>query len=294
MPLSLRLLGVWILSLTLGLVSTAAVWAAPDQRVAADRTAIASTAAASTVLEVAPRPVLSAGLEPFPPLINEDGTGLSVTWLRALAAAAGYRLQVELMPYSRGQLALRAGQIDLLGHVPLGRETERFYLTAAELDWFVPTKLDVFALRPEMLAAGRLAQLRIGTPHGNSAFISLLTGIPEANFYEASLEQCVRMLQQGRVGALIFERASVMTQLQSAGFADVPVYYRLVEEIPAGFAVHRTRSGLQRDLNAAVDEAAHSAIFHAYGEFLALPDYGRVPGLEDREPLGESAKRLLP
>lgn len=293
MPLSLRLLGVWILSLTLGLVSTAAVWAAPYQRVAIEANIIANTAAAGTAIEDAPRPVLSAGLEPFPPLINEDGTGLSVTWLRALAAAAGYRLQVELMPYSRGQLALRTGQIDLLGHVPLGRETERFYLTAAELDWFVPTKLDVFALRPEMLAADRLAQLRIGTPHGNSAFISLLTGIPEANFYEASLEQCVRMLQQGRVGALIFERASVMTQLQNAGF-DAPVYYRLVEEIPAGFAVHRSRSGLQRDLNAAVDEAAHTAIFHAYGEFLALPDHGRVPGLEDREPLGESAKRLLP
>jgi hypothetical protein len=37
-------------------------------------------------------------------------------------------------------LALRSGQVDLIGHTLLGMETPDFYQAAQELDWFVDTK----------------------------------------------------------------------------------------------------------------------------------------------------------
>lgn len=240
------------------------------------------------------QPLLSVGLEPFPPLINLDATGLSVTWLRAVAEEAGYRLQIQLMPYSRARLALRMGQVDLIGHTPKGNETPEFYRVAQELDWSVATKLDVFALAAEDLTEERLSASRIGTPLGNANFVSQLTGVPMAQFVEHGLGQLVRMLQLGRIDAIIFERASVITHLQA--LPATPVFYRLVAEMPAGFALHNTNTQLAHALNAAAHRLSESRLpgegyFEAHQAFLELPDKGLVPYFE-RAPVADGAHKL--
>ncbi|TBW55193.1 hypothetical protein EZI54_12115 [Marinobacter halodurans] len=223
---------------------------------------------------------LRVGLEPLPPLIREDGSGQSVEWLRALAKQANMRLHVSIMPYSRAKLALMAGDVDLIGHTPFGLETERFYDYAIELDYRVPTRMDVFSPDPDDLEPEAARRILIGTPFGNSAFISELTGLDRDCFVEGSLPRVVNMMLAGRVNAVIFERMSVVSQIRKQ--TTKPVYYRLVKQIDAGFAVRRAETALIERLNNAARKVDSQAIYAPYINLLDGPDSGTItPGTTD-------------
>lgn len=226
---------------------------------------------------------LRVGLEPFPPLILENGTGYSIDWLRALAKQAGMTLEVEIMPYSRAKVALMGGKVDLIGHTPYGLETDEFYRYAVELDARVPTKMDAFSLSVTGLNPTPDNGILIGAPFGNSAFISELTGIDRARFVEGSLPRLVSMMQAGRIDTVIFERMSVVGQIRKR--AGPPVFYRLVKEIDAGFAVNRSRPTLLRRLNGAAARVDRKVIYGPYTNLLDWPDEGRVGDAPSGEPL---------
>ncbi|WP_166269222.1 substrate-binding periplasmic protein [Marinobacter caseinilyticus] len=232
---------------------------------------------AGTDVVTAP-PVVRIGLEPFPPLINEDLTGFSVDWLKLMVTAAGYRAEIRLMPYSRARLALRTGKLDLIGHTPVNLETPEFYRQAQELSWAVPTKLDAYAMNRANLSAEALQHSAIGVPFGNAAFIAEVLGVPPAQVAEFSLGQLVGLLRLRRIDVVVFERGSVMTALQKA--MNAPVYYRLIQQIPAGFAVTRSKPSLYLELEkAARANPLAMPMTGPYGAFLALPDAGQVPDL---------------
>ncbi|BES70441.1 hypothetical protein RE428_14590 [Marinobacter nanhaiticus D15-8W] len=220
------------------------------------------------------KPVLTVGLELFPPLIEENRTGYSVEWLQAVADEAGMELRIRIMPYSRAKVALMTEQVDLIGHTPYKLETDRFYDYAAELDHRVPTKMDAFALTPGELAFEAGYMELIGTPFGNSAFIADLTDVSRDRFVEASLTRIVNMMLAGRVHTVVFERMSVVTQLRHQ--ARQPVYYRLVRQIDAGFAVRKDNDALLKRLNAAAERVDAKKIYKPYINLLDWPDEGKI------------------
>lgn len=218
--------------------------------------------------------VLTVGLELFPPLIEENRTGYSIDWLQAVAAEADMELRIRIMPYSRAKVALMTEQVDLIGHTPFGLETDQFYDYAVELDHRVPTKMDAFALTPGDLEFESGYMELIGTPFGNSAFIADLTGVSRDRFVEGSLTRIVNMMLAGRVHTVVFERMSVVTQLRHQ--ARQPVYYRMVKQIDAGFAVRKDNDALLRRLNAAAGRVDARKIYQPYINLLDWPDSGRI------------------
>jgi polar amino acid transport system substrate-binding protein len=216
-------------------------------------------------------------LEPFPPLVYEDGSGLMVEMLHEAAREAGLTLAVEVMPYSRAKYQLRNGQADLVGPVPLDRETREFYQYAVELDWRVPTKADLFSYAPDALRKEKWRQGSIGTPLGNADFFSGITGLPLDSFLEASLVELVKMLNSERIPVVLFERASTMTTMQNMEAGHF--FYRNLFSIPAGFAVADTERGraLKASLDAHMRPPAELRSFAPYLRYLSLPDRGMVP-----------------
>ena len=215
-------------------------------------------------------------LEPFPPLVNEDGTGLAIDLLALVAQRSGLEFNIEIMPYSRALFQLRNGEADLIGPVPLGMETAGFYEYARELAWELPTQSDIYVLDPELLPAERLPSLDIGVPLGNAEFFSELLELPVEQFTESSLVNLVQMLATGRIDALLFERASTTETLREQGISGV--HYRRVFSIPAGFAVRADEPGqaLGQRLDAVFREVDGEAVLEAYQPYLDMPDQGRV------------------
>lgn len=220
-------------------------------------------------------PVLRVGLEPFPPLIRENGSGESVDWLRAAAKSAGYRLHVVVMPYSRAKLALSLGEVDIIGHTPFGNESPGFYAYARELSWSIETSLDAFSPDPDRLSAEALSKDEIGTPFGNAEFLADLLQLPESHFIEGRLDNLSSMLKQRRLDVLMFERASVMSSLDKDG--RVKIYYRQIREIPAGFAVAKGNVQLAQQLDKAMQGLDEKAYFSQYRRYLDMPKTGEVP-----------------
>ncbi len=214
-------------------------------------------------------------LEPFPPLVNEDGSGLAAELLAELEQASGLKFNIRIMPYSRAKHEVRMGAADMLGPVPLGKETDEFYGWARELDWHFDTRSDLYALEPENLDPDNLEALIIGVPRGNGEFFSELTGVPVDQFRESSLTNLARMLATGRVDALLFERASTFDTLSRLGIEGV--HYRNLFSIPAGFAVHGENGReLAEELDVMLGEIDSLSVTSAYQRFLELPDEGVV------------------
>ena len=221
---------------------------------------------------------LEVRLEPFPPLVHEDGTGLAVELLERVEKISDFRFNIRVMPYSRARFEVRAGKADLFGPVPLGLETGDFEQWAHELQWYFETRSDLFALDGDNLDPERLQSLSIGVPLGNAGFFAALTGVPREQFTETDLENLVQMLASGRIDALLFERASTMRMLRRLEIEGVQ--YRNLYSIPAGFAVRRENGGeaMAARLDELFGEVDAEKIIRAYQPYLDLPDRGRVSG----------------
>lgn len=219
---------------------------------------------------------LRVRLEPFPPLIREDGSGLVVQMLERLAREHALDLDIKIASYSRAKYQLRNGEADLIGLVPLERETDRFYDYARELDWHLNARADLFSHSRHLLDGDVWKRHRIGTPWGNAAFFSDMTGVDVDRFVESSLPSLARMLRGGRIDVLLFGRVSTMTTINELGLKDI--HYRKLYEIPAGFAVADNERGrsLQRRLAPLLAPPAEQALFSEYLDYADLPPRGVV------------------
>lgn len=226
--------------------------------------------------EPAPTEPVEVRLEPFPPLVNSDGTGLAVDLLQLVAAHSDLAFSIQIMPYSRAKFQLRNAQAELIGPVPLGMESHDFYEYAHELDWRLETHADLYVIDEELLVGSALPGLQIGVPFGNAEFFAELTDLPVSQFTESSLVNLVQMLARGRIDALLFERASTFRTLQAQNV--VEVHYKRVFSIPAGFAVRDDAAGrvLAEKLDAALERLDYEPLLETYREYLSLPDQGRV------------------
>ena len=183
-------------------------------------------------------------LEPFPPLVTEAGGGLTVALLKQLEAISDLHFDVVIVPYSRAKYQLRNGQADLIGHTPVGYESDEFYSYAQELDWQLPTAADVFAMDPAWLSLPRSGEeYYVGAPLGNAEFFSALYDVPIDRFVESTLPNLLQMLARGRIQALMFERASTRSYIWRARLEGV--HYRMLGRINAGLAVRRDQQGDQ-------------------------------------------------
>lgn len=219
---------------------------------------------------------LRVRLEPFPPLIRGDGTGLVVRMLKDLAREHDLDLDIKILSYSRAKYQLRNGEADLIGLVPLSRETERFYSYARELEWHLDARADLFSHSAQWLDGTAWKQHRVGTPWGNAAFFSDSTGVDEDRFVESSLPSLARMLRGHRIDVLLFGRVSTMTVIRELGLKGI--HYRNLYEIPAGFAVADTERGraLMKRLEPLLTPPEKLSLFADYLDYADLPPRGVV------------------
>ncbi len=201
---------------------------------------------------------ITVGLEPFPPLINEDGSGILISLLKQIATETEFEFTFELMTYARAKRELENTRIDLIGLTPQHNETNDFYQYAEELNWSINTNLDLFTMRQPPVALDKFADFTIGTLRGNAEFFSQILKIKQEKFIEVSaLAQLVKMLKKGRIKAIIFERISTMLtikQLKAEG-----IYYQKLTSIAASFAVQNNNAG--RKLKTKLDEQLTQSSF---------------------------------
>lgn len=218
---------------------------------------------------------VQVGLEPMAPLINDANSGYTINLLKAIEGVSTLRFTIVVMPYSRGRMSLKNGEIDLLGHTPYQAEAKDFFEFAQEIKWSVLVKTDFYALKPEHLKPGPGA--KVGVPRGNKEFASEVTGIPVQQINDsADLDNLVQMLALGRLDAIWWERASTMTSIKKLKTENI-----LYKEVPgpsAGLAVGKGAKGskLKADLETAIQKVDTKKIFAAYNPYITMPASGNV------------------
>lgn len=182
------------------------------------------------------------GLEPFPPLINEDGGGMLVDMLSTLSTGHEIQFKFLNMTYGRAKKDLKNNKLQLIGLTPHRLETEAFYQYAKELEWHIDTHVDFYSLDKTYFNVENLPDGSIGTPIGNAEFFSQIIGVPVSKFVEvSSLQQLVKMLALGRLKVILFERVSIVSTLKSAAIQNV--FYQEMGIVSASMAVANTPEG---------------------------------------------------
>jgi polar amino acid transport system substrate-binding protein len=221
---------------------------------------------------------ISIAMEPFPPFVNAEGTGLTINMLNAIEDISDLEFEIEIMTYARAKHQLKNHRIQIVGHTPKNLETDEFYLYAQELNWHIDTTSDIFTFERNFFDLSRLKKGRIGTTIGNADFFAKQMEIPRDKFIQtATLRQLVDMLVKRRIDVLVFERVSVMTLLQEKKMAGV--YYQSIGKIPASIAVYKNPAGtkLKEKLDKLIKQLPLDTIFSGYLQFTDLPESGKVP-----------------
>lgn len=216
--------------------------------------------------------LVRVGLEPFPPLINADGSGYTVDVLNALERQAGMEFDIRIMSYRRAKIELKKGNIDLMGHTPWRAEHGDFYRYAQELQFKVPARVALFAREKQFLDLNQLGKGRLGTPTGNADFMAEVIGVGLPTFTEAPLDSLVEMLALGRIDAIVFSKGAVLQTLEAHEEQNLkPLYKTLREDIFAGLAVAKNHRGdrLERKLNWALKEIDLATLLDPYQAYLA-------------------------
>jgi polar amino acid transport system substrate-binding protein len=222
--------------------------------------------------------VVRVGLEPFPPLITEDGKGHSVDMLRAIEKMSDLKFDIKIMTYVQAKEGLKEGKLDLIGHTPQGKEAKDFYDYAQDLKWGIVTITDIFGLHKEDIAPDKYKALKmIGTPKGNKEVYHEIFGIPLQNFYEADMDTLLKMLENGKLNAYIFERASTMYTIKKLKLKNIQ-YRMLDDSIRASFAVRKDERGnkLRDKLDNYMQQANILKTLSGYYQFINLPMEGSV------------------
>ena len=217
------------------------------------------------------------GIEPFPPIITEDGTGYAIDMFKAIEVISDLKFHFHIMNYARAKKELKNNNLDLIGLTPKGYETADFYGYAEDIDWGVSAKVDLFTLNTKHFNIDSLPEQSIGTLRGNADFFSELLNIPRNKFIEvSSLPQLIQMLALKRLDVITFERASTMTTLEKFKVRDV--FYQNVAKIPASFAVRNNKAGkeLKATLDKYLTQIKSNYYFTAYFHYQKMKDAGKV------------------
>lgn len=215
------------------------------------------------------------GLEPLPPIINENGQGYAVDMFKAIEAISDLKFHFHIMNYARAKKELQKQSLDMIGLTPQGHETKNFYQSAEDINWSVSAKIDLFTLDKKYFNIKLLPKQSIGTLRGNADFFSEALNIPRDKFIEIStLTQLTKMLQRKRLKLITFERASTMTTIKK--FNITGVYYKKVAEIPASFAVYKNRKGqeLKEKIDKLLAQVKSKSYFYSYFKYHKLTDTG--------------------
>ncbi len=217
------------------------------------------------------------GIEPFPPLIEENGQGDIISMLTAIEKISDLKFFFHVMNYARAKKELEKQKLDLIGLTPQGYESPEFYYYATDIKWSVDAKVDLYALDKLALNTNNISDHSIGTLRGNADFFSMLLNIPRNKFVEvSSLFQLIKMLEKKRLDVITFERASTMSTLNELKIPHV--FYKRVAKIPASFAVNKTTKGLalKKKIDLLLRNINTNQYFKAYQYYQALPDTGKV------------------
>jgi polar amino acid transport system substrate-binding protein len=228
------------------------------------------------------------GLEPFPPLVNEDGTGFVIDMLNALQENSSLNFDYQIMTYARAKRELIKQRIDMIGLTPKDYETQEFYQYAQELTWHFDTTVDFYSTSPGNFTLENLPNKSVGTLIGNADFFSELSHIPRNKFIEvSSLQQLIMMMARGHVQVIIFERVAMMSTIKGlknelntkvpSALKSQKIFYRKFKVIPASIAVANNTSG--KKLKQQLDELLTtntSQYFTKIAPFAQLPDQGII------------------
>ncbi|GHF85676.1 substrate-binding periplasmic protein [Thalassotalea marina] len=229
---------------------------------------------------------VNVGFEPFPPLINEDGSGIAISLLDAISQKTDLTFNIELMTYDRAKKNLRDNELDLIGITPKGNESEDFYLYAKELSWSFSTTLDVYSTNQKLLNLNQVEEQSIGTLVGNADFIAQVTNIPREKFIEVSnLNQLGVMLIKGRLKVAVFERVSMMTTLRKLGLPFI--HYKKLTSIPASLAVQNNKAGiaLKKQIDDTLAQLETDIYLEHFYQYNRLADSGVVSTFSDKKTL---------
>lgn len=235
---------------------------------------------------------ISVGLEPFPPLVNEDGSGFVINMLNALQEDSSLNFNYQIMTYARAKRELKNQRIDMIGLTPKDSETQEFYQYAQELTWHFNTTVDLYSTSLEHFDLDKLPNQSIGTLIGNADFFAELAGVPKEKFIEVnSLEQLIMMMARGRVNVILFERVAMMSAIHGLKddlFNKVPtafnspekpqkIYYQKFKIIAASIAVSNNKAGkkLKQQLDKLLIKDTEQ-FFSTIAPFAQLPDNGIV------------------
>lgn len=232
------------------------------------------------------------GLEPFPPLVNEDGSGFVIDMLNSLQENSTLRFNYQIMTYARAKRELKSHRIDMVGLTPKDNETESFYQYAQELAWHFDTTVDLYSTSPTHFDIKNLPEGSIGTLIGNADFFAELAQVPREKFVEvSSLAQLIMMMARGRLKVILFERVAMMStikQLQNDLNTKIPIefnspespqkiYYQKFKIIAASLAVANDEAGAR--LKKQLDELLYentSRYFKKITPYAQLPDNGVI------------------
>lgn len=220
---------------------------------------------------------IEVGFEPFPPLINEDGSGLVVDMLTRLSAGKNLNFNLNIMTYARAKQDLESQRLNLIGLTPYQFETKPFYQYATELNWHIDTHVDFFALDKSYFNIEQLPDGSIGTLIGNAEFFSEIVNVPTIKFVEvSSLEQLVKMLELGRLKIILFERVSTMSTIKTLGIENI--YYKKMGMVPASLAVSSTPAGLilKSQLDDLLSNVKNEEFFSEFINYTSMNESGEV------------------
>jgi polar amino acid transport system substrate-binding protein len=217
------------------------------------------------------------GFEPFPPLVNEDGSGMVVNMLRAISSDKNLHFNFHIMTYGRAKKDLQSNKLRLIGLTPYQLETDEFYEYGVELNWHINTHVDFYVLDRSYFDIKKLPSRSIGTLIGNAEFFSEIVNVPEKKFIEvSSLEQLVKMLALGRLKVILFERVSTMSTIKSLNIKDI--FYQEMGIVPASLAVSNTTEGLvlKQKLDSLLSDVKNEDFFSEFIHYSPSKDSGTV------------------
>jgi len=213
----------------------------------------------------------------MPPLIIDENKGITIDFLKYIEQISDYQFEIKIMNYVRAKKNLKDGFVDMIGHTPLGLETESFYDYAIELEFSIPTKSDFFTRIP-LESDADLSSMIIGVPSGNENFLSSLSGIPVENFVTGRIENLLNMLKAERIDAFWFERVSTFTIIDEMGLKGL-YYNRFPDyEIPVSLAVRNDEEGLSLSMkfNEIIEMIDYEEMYKNYLNIVQLEDKGIV------------------
>lgn len=220
---------------------------------------------------------VEVGIEPFPPLINEDGSGYIINLLNGLTKNTALTFNFHIMTYARAKNELKHKRLNLIGLTPKNSETKEFYQYANELSWDFDTTVDIFSTSKNKVNLNELPDLGIGTLIGNADYFAEMIDVPLNKFIEVrSLEQLVQMMALGRLNVVIFERVAMMSTIKRLKVESI--YYQHFITLPASFAVTKDKQGteLKAKLDLLLNQTSNEQYLTDFSQYTNMDKSGVV------------------